>query len=251
MVNKSELIFCDSHIHIADIQDWKPVNHSFVCSCAHSKTEFIIVEKAAAFFNDIVVPSFGIHPQNIDLCMIEYLEKLLVENRIAAIGEVGFDLFSSDFAMNFERQQQVWNIQLDLALKYNKPLVIHCRKALDKIFPYAKKLSKLPAVLFHSFSGSPQEAKAFLNRGINAWFSFSKQILKGNKRAILCVTQLPLENLLAETDAPFQTLAGEVFTKPEDIVCVYKKIAELRNESLSVICNQLEINFKHLFKNEF
>ena len=55
--------------------------------------------------------------------------------------------------------------------------------------------------------------------------------MNNNKKAIDCVKNLPVKNLLLETDAPFQTLKGEVNTLPKEIFDVYKEAAKLREES--------------------
>ena len=191
-------------------------------SCAHSKKEFELQASAP----DCVIQAYGMHPQNAEYENIkessEFLENLLQEKKISFIGEAGFDFFTEAFKKSAARQEEIWNIQLDLALKYDVPLVIHCRKANHKLFEYSKQLKKLPEVLFHSFMGPPVEALSLLNRGINGYFSFGKQLLNGNKKAIACVRDLPSNRILAETDAPFQTLKGEKFTAPSEIVRVYQ-----------------------------
>ena len=120
---------------------------------------------------------------------------------------------------------------MELALKYNKPLVVHCRKANHKLFEYSKQLKKLPEVLFHSFMGPPAEAESLLRHGINGYFSFGKQVLNGNKKVIACVRELPHERVLAETDAPFQTLKGEENTLLSDIKTINDEINKLKKEA--------------------
>ena len=71
--------------------------------------------------------------------------------------------------------------------------------------------------------GPAAEAASLLNHNINAYFSFGKQLLNGNKKAIACLRELPSERLLAETDAPFQFLKGEKYTAPEDIKRIYEE----------------------------
>ncbi len=198
-------------------------------SCAHAKNEFFAQKKAAVAG---LIHSYGMHPQNAAneniLDSADFLEELLQHKEISFIGEAGFDFFTSDFKSAEVLQEKIWNIQLDLALKYNVALVVHCRKANHKLFEYSSQLKKLPEVLFHSFMGSPVEALSLCRRGINAYFSFGKQLLNGNKKAIACVCELPAEKILAETDAPFQTLKGESFTKPSDILKVYEAIKTIR-----------------------
>ncbi len=196
-------------------------------SCAHSKNEFEIQKTAPSS----VIQSYGLHPQNAAYENIresaEYLESIIQKNLIAFIGEAGFDFFSEPFKNTADLQEKIWNIQLELALSYKLPLVIHCRKANHKLFEYSKQLRLLPEVLFHSFMGPPSEAASLLKKGINGYFSFGKQLLNGNKKVIACVKELPSERILAETDAPFQTLKGEKYTDLKDIIKVYDEITKL------------------------
>ena len=217
----------DAHFHYAVCQEIGiselPDNWQGI-SCAHSKQEFEIQGKAPA----CVFQAYGMHPQNAANENIkesaDFLENLLIKNLITFIGEAGFDYFTEEFRDAAGLQEKIFNIQLDLALKYNKPLVIHCRKANHKLFEYSKQLNQLPEVLFHSFMGPPVEAQSLLNRGINGYFSFGKQLLNGNKKAIACVRELPSERILAETDAPFQFLKGEKYTKLSDIKMITDEI---------------------------
>ncbi len=230
-VDFSQKMFFDAHFHYAvclqngiklpefeDGIEWSGI------SCAHSKEEYEIQKEAPA----TVIQAYGMHPQNTANENIkesaDFLENLLSKNLISFIGEAGFDYFTEEFKKAAKLQEEIFNIQLDLAFKYNKPLVIHCRKANHKLFEYSKKLKRLPEVLFHSFMGPPVEAQSLLNRGINGYFSFGKQLLNGNKKAKACVKELPPERILAETDAPFQYLKGENATILEDIYRVYQAI---------------------------
>jgi len=102
-------------------------------------------------------------------------------------------------------------------------------------------------VVFHSFAGSDTEALSLIKRGVNAHFSFGKPLLNGNKRALRCAVNLPFDLLLAETDAPWQTLKGETATDPADIKKVYEKIASLRGEHPAAVCERLYKNFKNAY----
>ncbi len=246
------MLYTDSHIHITQIPNWKPVieegKTSPVCACSHSPEEWQELLNFSKEIRENVILSFGIHPQNPDISFINELEKMARNKACDCIGEAGFDLFNDEYKQNMASQTEVWNAQLEFSTTYNLPLIVHCRHALDKIFADSKKLSKIPSVIFHSFPGSPLEAQSLLKRNINAFFSFGKPILNGNKRAIKCATELPTECLLAETDAPFQTLKGEITTPATDIIKVHKKIAELRSLSTSEVCIFLEKNFYKAFK---
>ena len=177
------------------------------------------------------------------------MENLIIDKKIIAIGECGFDFFTPEFKSTATEQESVFNEQLFLAQKYNLPLVLHLRKSIEKIFTYSRQLKKIPAVVFHSFPGTFREAQSLTNHGINAFFSFGKPILNGKKASIDCVQNLPLQNLLFETDAPYQTLRGETETFPTDIKKVYRKACELRKINLEELSETVFKNFQIAFEN--
>ena len=198
-----------------------------------------------------IIHSYGLHPQSAGWINIkenaDFLEQLLQQKQLNAIGEAGFDYFTPEFRQHTALQEEMFNIQLELALQYNKPMVIHSRKANNKLFEYSRQFKKLPAVLFHSFMGPEREAQSLIDHGINAYFSFGKQIMNNNKKVLDCATHLPLKNLLLETDAPFQYLKGESFTSPQDITKIYDAFIELRKETRENIFEQLRENFGGLY----
>lgn len=219
----------DAHFHYADCMNLGICifPEDFVgISCAHCEKEWEIQKKSP----DFIIKSYGLHPQNVknyNISSIDFLEKLVAEKQISFIGECGFDLFCGEYKIFEKKQDEIFNIQIEMAIKNNLPVVIHCRKANHKLFKYKKQLSKLPEVLFHSFMGSSAEALSLLNSDINGYFSFGKQIFNGNKKVLECIQKLPSQRILCETDSPFQYLKGEKFTSPADITKIQKRILEL------------------------
>lgn len=231
--NAKKLNF-DAHFHYFECknlgictfpQDWSGI------SCAHTPEEWNIQIKAT----ENIIHSYGIHPQQsgkIDIkSSADFLESLIIDNKLSAIGEAGFDYFTEEYKSYAVLQEEAFNIQLSLATKFNLPMVIHCRKANEKLFEYSKELSKLPEVLFHSFMGPSREAISLLNKGINGYFSFGKQIFNNNKKVLDCVSNLPAERVLAETDAPFQYLKGEKYTMPKEITAIKNEIMRIQGLS--------------------
>ena len=239
--------YIDAHIHIGDCTNWQPLPDVVQCSSCHTEEDFLFVESLARQHPKKVVLSFGIHPQNPDVSLFPLLEKLAAEHRLGAVGEAGFDFFTPELTATREKQQEVWQLQLELAQRYQLPLVIHCRRAMDKIFLYCKDLKKLPAVVFHAFPGSRQEAENLLRRGVEGYFSFGKELLRGRKNSICCVQALPLNCLLAETDAPYQRLRNQEASEPQEIRLVYQQFAEIRGVHEDEIKNPLEQNFQRIF----
>lgn len=264
---KSSFTFCDAHFHLVQCTDFQNVSDIsasfssedafFGCTCAHDRTEYEaqrkVCEQLSSNKNICLVQSFGMHPQLPLTENADFLEKLLSEGALDAVGEAGFDLYTQEFRENSAAQEEAWRAQIALAVQYDKPLVVHCRKALNRIFRDSAQLRKIRAVLFHSFCGGMHEAEGILGKGINAYFSFCKQILNGNKKSIECVRNLPLDRLLLETDAPFQTLKGEQFTSPAEIRRVYQAAYKIRRETEpqlteNTFCAVLHQNFQSIFR---
>ncbi len=227
-------MYTDSHAHLYDLFRQSGVvpelqSDLYVCASAHDRTEFLWQEVFAAAHPGRVHLSFGIHPQKPEIDQFSFLEELARSRRIQAIGECGFDLFTEAFRHSEGEQMGVWDIQIDLALRYSLPLVIHARKSLHHVFADTKRLKKLPAVVFHSWSGSAIEAESFLKRGINAWFSSGKALLRGDRSLRETVRSLPVERLLSETDAPYMQDRTEPFSVLGDIRTVVAEIAHIRN----------------------
>lgn len=244
-------MICDSHFHLKQSLENEEFSQEKTgvykgISCCHEKNEFLWTENFIVQHQlESVHLSFGLHPQMPSMSDVGFLEELLKQKRICAVGECGFDFYNEEFRKSEKLQEEAFEICLSLALEFSVPIIVHDRKALDRIFLNWKKLKQVKSVLFHGFGFGPVEVESILKKGINAYFSFGKALLNGNKKSIACVKNLPLENLLLETDAPYMTLKNEKFTSRSDIKKVYRKFFELRNvpeEEFMNVENVLESN---------
>ena len=159
---------------------------------------------------------------------LELLQSLAAQGRLDAVGEAGFDLYGEEFKAGEIRQNEMFACHLETAIKYDLPMILHVRRAMHKIFPLAPDLKKLPAVVFHSWSGTRGEGEALLRRGINAFFSFGTTVLKNHREAMICAAHFPLDRILFETDAPYQPLRGKTFSSWRDLQQICVSIAALR-----------------------
>lgn len=260
-------MYVDAHVHIldtleeienkdtAEFENCKSTVFDkgiFFCASADVSGRFKTQEKICSTNASSFILSFGIHPQNPVTTEISFLEKLIAEKRIHAIGECGFDLFNEAYKKNFDAQKKVWDIQVRFAQKAGLPLIIHCRKALHLIFSGTEKLKKIPAVIFHGWAGSVIEAQSFLKKGVNAYFNIGKGILRGQRAQIETCKTMDFSRLLSETDAPYMTLKGEKYSVPSDIKTVIKKAAEIRlgcSGSAQENKNIIEDFKRHIFDN--
>ena len=149
----------------------------------------------------------GLHPTSVNANYEKELEivarELKFSKEYVAIGEIGMDLYWDKTYL--KEQQIVLDKQVNWALEYDLPVVIHCRDAFDYIYkvlePYKKTLLR---GIFHSFTGTAEEATRVLEFsdffiGINGVVTFKKshlpEILPG----------IPLEKIVLETDSPYLT----------------------------------------------
>lgn len=146
----------------------------------------------------------------------------------SGIGEIGLDLYWDKTF--FAEQQHALTIQLDWALSRNQPALIHVRDAFDEIMPlirpyYGRGLK----AIFHSFSGTLSQALELTSQGfllgINGTITFK------NSPQATFLSQVPLSNIVTETDSPFLTpvpFRGKR-NEPKHIPLVVAKLAEIYN----------------------
>jgi TatD DNase family protein len=272
-------MYSDAHLHFADLEGRDPgflahfaAGPYLACAASHDEAEFGATldliragERAggaagaagavgqatgsAAGLAPRTVLSFGIHPQSAVWKDADFLARLAAEGRIGAIGEAGFDFFGDRPERvrnegNERTQVAVFEYQLGIAELRGLPMVLHVRKAMDLVFVYAKRLSRLPAVVLHSYSGTAREGADLLARGVPAYFSFGAAVLNSHKRAIEACTLLPEERLLSETDAPWQPPRGSDFCRFEAIADIEAGMARLRGADPALLAAALEANFR-------
>ncbi|GMO27510.1 MAG: hypothetical protein Ta2F_03080 [Termitinemataceae bacterium] len=188
---------------------------------------------------------FAVHPQlpasdtyTNDALLL--LNNLVLKKRIHAIGETGFDFFNENFKRTEQIQTELFESHLKYAIDFELPMVLHIRKAMQKIFSYSKQLKKVKAVIFHSYSSTAEDAVSLLKHGVNAYFSFGNAICLNHKTAQRACAQIPADRLLFETDAPYQPLGGKQFSTYADIFGVIKQAALLRQNINPISAAELE-----------
>jgi TatD DNase family protein len=236
---------------------------NIVCAASAWRMEEFLYNECAAAAAFPMALCFAVHPQLPALSTaggstaardsLLTLERLASEKRIDAVGETGFDLYNEAFLATEKIQDELFEQHLCIAEKYDLPLVLHIRRAAQKIFLYAKRLKNISAVVFHSYQGTEGEAASILRRGINAYFSFGATILLNHKKAMKTCAVLDAERLLFETDAPYQSLRGKTFSSYADINFIIQKALELRQSAgQSCLADELEkitdANFYKVYK---
>lgn len=253
---KRIMMICDSHLHIfnlsesaAEINIIKEDRGYLRLSSSHSIEDMEYVADLKNSAEGIMI-SYGIHPWGLIDKKEErdFIEKAAGECRLNAIGEFGFDFFSSKSEEDIRLQTEYFVFQAEIASRFNLPTVLHIRKGYDVLFRHINLLKDIKAVVFHSFSGSAEDVKWLLKKGVNAFFSFGTPLLNNHIKAINVFRDITVDRLLLETDAPFQPLKGNAVTSVREILKVYEKAAQIRNMEQYFLAQKIGENFKSLFK---
>ncbi len=151
----------------------------------------------------------GLHPFYIEQHQPEHLQRLeqvLEQHDCVAIGEIGLDTFLKQHKQPemFAKQQHYFNAQLELATHYQKPVLLHIRKAHAETLAILKAQKFKLGGIAHAFSGGIEEAKALIKMGFK--IGVTGQITNPNaKKLHQVVKAIGAEHLVIETDCPDMT----------------------------------------------
>ncbi len=193
-----------------------------------------------------VYGALGIHPEyfeNYTLDDIKFIEDNLSNPKIVAIGEIGLDYHYSK--ENKDEQIKLLELQLELAEKYDIPVIIHSREATEDTINTLKKYNVKGVI--HSFSGSLETARIYIKMGyllgINGVITFKNCNLKDTLK------EIPIENIVLETDSPYLTpvpFRGNQ-NNPSHILDIAKFIGEIYDLSLEEVAKVTTDNVKKLY----
>lgn len=190
-----------------------------------------------------LLPVLGLHPCYIEQHQQQHLEQLahhLQQNNCIAVGEIGLDTYIADIKQPelYQKQQQFFAAQLDLAKQYQKPVVLHVRKAHADIFKILRAHKFTGGGIVHAFSGGVEEAKMYVKLGFKLGIGGSLTYPQA-KRLHNVVAAMPIESLVIETDAPDMIpmphrQAGERYTRnsPAYLPSVAMTLAQAKNLTL-------------------
>jgi TatD DNase family protein len=200
LVDTHSHIFKEYYENILDVLDRASANGvtKVVVATDTIASCYEVIENSKKFDNYYFC--LGIHPENIDEDLNE-LTKLIEENldnpKFVGIGEIGLDYYWTKD--NKEKQIEIFDYQLKLAEKYNKPVVVHSREATKDTQDILEKYNLV--VDIHCFSGSKETADIYIKRGyyigVGGVFTFKNSNLKD------VIKNIPLDNILLETDSPY------------------------------------------------
>ncbi|WP_309381651.1 TatD family hydrolase [Cerasicoccus frondis] len=272
----SELPLYDAHCHWHDARlqtDWDEISQTLdalpiarvVVNGTHAGDWPAVANLAER--DPRVIPAFGLHPWRVNDAPVDWLQQLKhFLNRFphAAVGEIGLDRWIKDH--DLPRQQEVFQLQLAIAMQENRAVSIHCLQAWGMLLDILQhSVLTQRGFHLHGYGGSPEMIHDLAKLG--GYFSFSAYVMherKAKLRAAMLAT--PADRLLLETDAPDMLppeewrdyqLSGEVAflhapqgeprQHPANISASYRAAAIVRGLPEQTIRQEVADNFERFF----
>jgi len=203
-------------------------------------------------FPNVCIAMMGLHPCSVKENFkqeLQLVEQWLGKRTFAAVGEIGLDYYWDKTFI--PQQKEAFELQIEWALQYDIPIVIHSRDSMQDCIELVKQNQngKLRGI-FHCFGGSIEEAKQIMDlnflMGIGGVVTYKKAGLAE------VLAHIPLSSLVLETDAPYLTpvpFRGKR-NEPSYLKYVVEKVAEAKNASVEEVAKITSANAQNLFEKE-
>ena len=188
-------------------------------------------------------PALGLHPVYLDQhadADLPALERTIADARPLAVGEIGLDYFVRD--LDRDRQQALFEAQLQIARAADLPVLLHVRKAHEQVLATLKRI-RVRGGIAHAFSGGIEEARRYLDLGFALGFGGMLTFERSTKLRALAAA-LPVDAIVLETDAPDLTVAAHQGSRnsPEYLPDVLAALAQVRGEDADRLAQQTTAN---------
>lgn len=170
----------------------------------------------------------GVHPNychEVEFSQVEWLREMQKSPAVVALGEMGLD-YHHKFAP-VETQRRFFEAQLQLAAELNRPVIIHCREAVEDTLTIMRAFPTIRAV-FHCFTGTSDEAKRIIDAGYLLGFT-GAVTFKRSDDLRKSAEFTPRDRLLVETDAPYlspEPFRSQKINEPARVIHTAKVIAD-------------------------
>ena len=193
----------------------------------------------------------GLHPCSVSENFqdgLRWVTEWFTRREFAAVGEIGLDFY---WDKTFVKEQFIaFRTQIELALQYNKPIVIHSRDSLDDCIKIVQEYKQRNIRgVFHCFSGSHEQALNIIDTGF--YLGIGGVITYKNAGLAEVLTRISLEHMVLETDAPYLTPAPFRGKRNESSYLKYivEKLALVTNKTAHEVGEITTRNAENIFSN--
>ncbi len=199
-------------------------------------------------FAGFLYPAIGLHPGSVKANFQEELriiEEHLSKNTIYSIGEIGIDCYWDKTYL--KEQINAFEFQMELASKHKLPVIIHCRDSFDIVVETLNNFRGRVCGVLHAFTGALNQAKKIIDFGFK--IGIGGIITYKNSELAKVAAQIPLSEILLETDSPYLTPVPYRGKRNESSYLIYiaEKIAEVKNIPIGQVSEITTQNAKLLF----
>jgi len=201
--------------------------------------------------HDWIYATVGIHPHDANAATEEHfarLDELARHPRVIGWGEMGLDYYYDHSPRDV--QKQVFRRQLGQARAAKLPVIIHCRDAWDDCLEILEQDWRPAGIggIFHCFTGTIAEARRGTEMGFLISFAGNVSYPK-NQQIRDVAREIPLDEMLTETDSPFLAPQGRrgKRNEPAFVVEVAQTLANVRDLAADEVAATTAANFKRLF----
>jgi TatD DNase family protein len=223
--------FADAHCHLESVSGgFSPTILHITCGYSQKSNERnarIAEENANAYLCAGIAPQEAMKYPDIKIKLIEWEDAIAASPKLVAIGEIGLDYHWAKTQEERFFQHECFISQLVLAERLGLPVVVHSRDAEAEVLDILGNFNL--RYMLHCFSGSAEQAQSAVAGG-RAMVSIPPMKSKERKKFM---RDLPLQKLLAESDAPY------IGKSPSDTLEAIKTIAEIRGQDVEAVKKQL------------
>lgn len=175
---------------------------------------------------------------------LKEIETLLQDPKVVALGEIGLDYYWKDVPS--DKQKDVFIKQIEIAKRYNKPIVIHARDAYEDTYNILRDAAHYG--IMHCYSGSVEMARRYIEIGFK--ISLAGPVTFKNAKVPKEVAKaIGIDHLLIETDCPYLTphpFRGKL-NEPANVVYIAQEIAQLKEMDVEDVARITTFNAKEVF----
>lgn len=239
-------IFCDYYDDIDDVirRAYDNGLRMIVVNGVDRKSNEEVLELVKKY--DIVYGALGIQPEELMNYKEEdlvFIEEHICDDKIVAVGEIGLDYH---YDIDRDKQEVLFKRQLEIASKYNKPVIIHSRDCIQKTYDILKCYDVRG--IMHCYSGSVEMAKLFCELGfligVGGIVTFKNAV-----KILEVIKNITLEYIVLETDAPY--LSPEPYrgkrNEPANVGVILEKICDIKSLDYKVASDITSRNAFRLF----
>lgn len=247
-------MFIDTHCHLS-VEDYDDIDSvikgnldagvkKIIVSACNQRTLNEALELSSKY--ECIYVTLGYHPEEASLITdadLEILKKLLENEKVVGIGEIGLDYHYGK--ENIELQKQLFEKQLSLAEAMKLPVVIHSRDAVNDTINILKKYKVVGVI--HCFSGSFETASIYIKMGYK--LGIGGVVTFKNSNLYSVVSKVGIDNIVLETDAPY--LAPEPYRGKQNsskyIPIIAEKISQILDISVDEVASRTSETASNLF----